>query len=181
MPLKTATVTSAGCCGDGRAACVGEALVVGETEALGLGLTPPAVAPTVDTPWPNPFTRMATPTTTRPTMTMMRADPKFTGPILPQPPRLALTGAEGQDRHAEPGRHAPASTRLTHPTEASHEHGVVHQRLGPVDEPVEQLVVASRREAEMLADRALLGHRQLPALTLESEDLPFTITQLGGG
>ena len=34
---------------------------------------------------------------------------------------------------------------------------------------VEQLVVAGRREAEALADRSLLGHLELPALTLEIE------------
>src|SRR5207249_11362375 len=51
-----------------------------------------------------------------------------------------------------------------------------------IDDPVQQLVIAGRGEAEPFADRSLLGDVQLPRLPFEVQDRarPIIQTALGG-
>src|SRR4029453_18349257 len=52
------------------------------------------------------------------------------------------------------------------------QHGVVGDRLGPVDQRVEHLVVTRRGHAEQLANRLLLASGVSPPLALELEYRP---------
>src|SRR3954451_16377487 len=90
-------------------------------------------------------------------------------------PRPEVRSALGA---TEAARRAGALARLTHAPQPLHEHRVVGERLGPVDEGVEQLVVARRRHVEQLADRLLLGAGVLPPLALEGQDLALPRAQL---
>src|SRR5215467_5164871 len=81
---------------------------------------------------------------------------------LPAPPSLSpLTTMAGPSRGAAlPPRAArrtdPLAPRAL-PAEPLDEHGIGGHGLRPVDELVEHLVVAGRREPELLGDRLLLG------------------------
>ena len=63
---------------------------------------------------------------------------------------------------------------LAEATEATHEHRVVGQRLGTIDDPAQELVIAGAGDAEGLADRPFLGDLQAPGIALEVEDRPFS-------
>jgi hypothetical protein len=66
--------------------------------------------------------------------------------------------------------HASLAPGLPNPADPKDQHGVVRESFRGVDEAIEQLVIAGGREPEPLADRPLLGHLELPALTLEVQD-----------
>src|SRR4051794_38816302 len=67
------------------------------------------------------------------------------------------------------------------PAQPAHEQRGGGERLGPVDEGVEDLVVARRGHVELLAHRGLLGAGVLPPLALELEDLAVTLAQVRRG
>ena len=95
-------------------------------------------------------------------------------PVALPEPLAPLVAAEHAthplDLEAEPaGRPRPLSLG-PHPPEPAHQQGVGNQCLGPVDQRVEDLVVARGRHVEALADRGLLGPAVLPPLALELED-----------
>src|SRR5918911_4208743 len=83
-------------------------------------------------------------------------------------PREEVRSALGA---TEAPRRAGALARLAHAPQPLHEHRVVSERLGAVDEGIEQLVVARRRHVEQLADGLLLGTGVLPPLALEGQHL----------
>src|SRR6478735_7621727 len=67
------------------------------------------------------------------------------------------------------------------PAQPADEQRVGGERLGAVDEGVEDLVVARRRHVELLADGGLLGPGVLPPLALELEDLAVALAQARRG
>jgi hypothetical protein len=69
---------------------------------------------------------------------------------------------------------------LTEAQQPAHKHRIGLQRGGLVDQPVQQLVVAHRRDVELLPDRRLLGAVVLPLVALELEDLSVTLVELVG-
>src|SRR5690242_11109395 len=81
------------------------------------------------------------------------------------------------DLEPEPARRAGALPLRAHPAQAADQQGVGDERLGTVDERVEDLVVAGRGHVEGLADGGLLRAGVLPPLALELQDLAVTLTQ----
>ena len=124
-----------------------------------------------------PFARTARPPTINATITRTL-------------PVLRFTRASYRARPAAPNRTDPryrviprrcAVRRLRRnarmPPEPAHQHRVVRDRLRAVDGAVQQLVIARGGEAEALADRAFLGHPQLPRLPLEIQELAVARTR----
>ena len=93
-----------------------------------------------------------------------------------------LARPAGLRAHTELIRDPALTPGLTQSAQAAHQHGVVLERLGRIDDAVQELVIARRREAERFADRAVLGDREHPALTLEIQDRARSIVErLGRG
>src|SRR6185436_10532299 len=57
----------------------------------------------------------------------------------------------------------------------------VSEGLGPVDQRVQDLVVAGGRHLELVPYRLLLGTAVLPPVPLEREDCPVTLGESGNG
>ena len=62
-----------------------------------------------------------------------------------------------------------------------HQQRVVSERLGPVDQCVQHLVVPGRGHLELVPDRLLLGTGVLPPVPLEREDRAVTLGESGEG
>lgn len=77
--------------------------------------------------------------------------------------------------------HASLASGLPNPADTTDQHGVEGEGFRGVHDAIEELVIASGGESEPLADRPLLGHLELPALTLEFQDGPGALVQWGGG
>ena len=93
-----------------------------------------------------------------------------------------LARPAGLRAHTELIRDPTLTPGLTQPAQAAHQHGVVLERLGRIDDAVQELVIARRREAERFADGAVLGDREHPALTLEIQDRARSVIErLGRG
>ena len=86
--------------------------------------------------------------------------------LPPSSPGLFLVGDAA--RVVEPERPAAETKQASQTT---HEHGVVRKGPRVVDQAIQQLLVAGRREAEPLPDRAVLRAPMLPPATLEIEQL----------
>ena len=106
------------------------------------------------------------------------------GPAAPAGGGSLMTGSDGSagqtsmpNRRAERARWRAERSRRRRLTSIG-SHG---ERLGPVDQRVEHLVVAGGRHVEQLADRLLLGARVLPPLPLEGEDLLVAVVELRHG
>src|SRR3954453_7140408 len=66
-------------------------------------------------------------------------------------------------------RRTGSTTGIPGPAKTLDQHRVVRQRLGPVDQCIQHLVVPGRRHVEQFADGLLLGPGELPPLPLESQ------------
>jgi hypothetical protein len=64
--------------------------------------------------------------------------------------------------------------------EALDEHGVVGEGRRVVDQPAEELVVGGRADAELAADRLLLGAGVPPPVALEGEDAALAFPKWTG-
>ena len=62
-----------------------------------------------------------------------------------------------------------------------HEHGVIFESLAPLEQTPEKLVIAARRQFELLANRFFFGSDVLTPATLEVEDRTLKIGQAGRG
>src|SRR3954447_17361801 len=134
---------------------------------------PPAEAPSGDA-----WVMMTMPPTTRAEMRTKRIVLVVTG--LP---------SAGVRRHPTHGRGARPSARslrgrpsgeapsVTQTPESPHDHRVVRQRLGQLDRPHEQLVVAGRRHAQPLADQPRLATARRRPTALEVQDGPGSIVE----
>src|SRR5262249_23749077 len=81
--------------------------------------------------------------------------------------------SESGHLEAEAPRRAGLLAAGTEPSQPLHQHGVGGQRLGPVDQRVEHLVVARRRHREELLDGVFLHPGVLPPLAFERQDVVF--------
>lgn len=66
---------------------------------------------------------------------------------------------------------------FTSSTQAPHEHGVVRQSLGIIEQAPEELVVTSRSQVELSADRLFFRTAVAAPLTLEGEESAITVRQ----
>ena len=64
---------------------------------------------------------------------------------------------------------------LTHPAKALDQHRGGGERLFPIDQVIEDLVITRWRDGEELSNRALFGPGVLPPLTFELEDPLFQL------
>src|SRR6478609_1116490 len=85
-------------------------------------------------------------------------------------PRRSVVGREGP-------RPAGGLPRLAEPQQPLDEHRVVRERGRTVDQRSEKLIVPRGGEAELFADRLLLGAGVPPPLTFEGEDRGVTLAQ----
>ena len=69
---------------------------------------------------------------------------------------------------------------MPQPLQPLDQHRVGTQRGGPVDQPVEQLVVAGGGEPEAVRDGLLLGSGEAPPLAFEIQDLRLARGELVG-
>src|SRR5690606_6756154 len=89
--------------------------------------------------------------------------------------------APGSGPDAETAGRAAALPLRPHPAQALDEHRVALQRLGAVDQDVQELVVPRRRHVEQLADGLLLGSGVRPPLPFEGEDAAVALGESVGG
>src|SRR5947199_1992401 len=72
---------------------------------------------------------------------------------------------------AQPPGEPGATPGLPEPPEPLDQHRVVLERFRPVDQPVEQVIIPSKGDAESLADTEPRGDRSTLSLALELEDV----------
>ena len=96
----------------------------------------------------------------------------------PTPGRAGCGPSAGAlELDAESLRGTPFPPDLAKATEPPHEHRVVGQRLGTVDDPAQQLVIAGGGDAEGLADRSLLRRPAAARPRARSPRSPFALVK----
>src|SRR3954451_22679425 len=121
----------------------------------GVGLSVAAVVPESA----KPFARTARPTTISATITRTRPVLRFTRASYLSRSGEAAPGLQGD---AESLRGPALAPQRSQPAQPPDQHRVVGQRRRTVDRPMQELVVARRREPERLADRTVLRDLQAP-------------------
>ena len=121
-------------------------------------------------------------TKARPAMTTARCSRITTGdgrttPRSSRPGAPASAWSAAPELEAEPAGRALPLPGGAQPAQPADQQRVGLERLGAVDERVEDLVVARRGHVELLADRGLLGAGVLPPVPLELEDLAVAVAE----